>query len=105
MWIKVVQKVKLIFGRMLRIKFISIECDKCGDLTFPYSKIIECKCGQKIKYQYKVEKSKMDLAYSTLLALGYSKNDIRNATDNSFFLTPQDMIDHVKKYVNRTRKS
>jgi Holliday junction resolvasome RuvABC DNA-binding subunit len=89
---------------MLKIRYINVECDKCGEVILPYNKIIECRCGQKIKYTYKVEKSPMDLAFSTLISLGYSNNEIRNAIHNSYFLTPQDMIEHVKKYVNRTKQ-
>lgn len=90
---------------MLKINYINLECDHCGEVILPYQKIMECNCGQKLKTVFKIEKSPMDIAINTLLALGYSRNDIRNAVYNAHFLSPQDMIEYVKKYVDRTTKS
>jgi Holliday junction resolvasome RuvABC DNA-binding subunit len=90
---------------MLKINYINLECDNCGEINLNYQKIMECNCGQKLKTVFKIEKSPMDIAINTLLALGYSRNDIRNAAHNAHFLSPQDMIEHVKKYVDRTTKS
>lgn len=91
---------------MLKIQKVIYDCDVCGqNIVKNYSKIIECGCGQKIKYAPYFEDSDRRLAFDTLLKMGYSMNEIRAALNNVFFTTDNDMIEYVKKYVNRTNAS